>query len=254
MVKRGSSTRLFLDAFVASIVVNAALGIWALLSGDFGETQGKILGTSFLLSAAMLAVLVNIPALRRRCLWPAPAIGAATGAAGFALFVVLLWTEAGDDRWFRLAGSFLVVAAAATLASSLTLIEIPALVGWLRVAGNGLIALLAATILYGIWFDPGAAWYARSVGVQGVLVAASTLLIPVLSRFMPSGQLAASHDETTPAAVRFCPLCGRPTSDGQRRLGVAVSCGGCGLDFEVTTSAGGPSTRRSPAGPEPHSD
>ena len=189
-MKSASSTRLFLNFFVVSVLVNAVLGIWALLSGEFGETQGKVLGTSFLVSVAMLSVLVNIPALRRRALWPAPAFGATAGASGFALFIVLMWTEAGDDRWFKLAGSFLVVAAGATLASSLALLTKPASLRWLQAVGNALITLLAFTVLYGLWFEPDNDWFGRLIGVEGVLVAALTLLIPVLSRFASPRQEA----------------------------------------------------------------
>ncbi|MGB5759260.1 MAG: hypothetical protein WBM50_20270 [Acidimicrobiales bacterium] len=234
-MKSASSTRLFLNLFVASILVNAVLGIWALLSGDFGETQGKVLGTSFLVSAAMLSVLVNIPALRRRALWPAPSVGAAAGASGFALFIVLMWTEAGDDRWFKLAGSFLVVAAGATLASSLALLTKSAPLRWLQAVGNALITLLALTVLFGLWFEPDNDWFGRIIGVEGVLVAALTLLIPVLSRFASPRQ-EANGDIVAggPAAVRFCPSCGRPVANAQPRAGAAIVCDGCGLTFEVT--------------------
>jgi hypothetical protein len=189
---------LFLKLFVASVLANAVLGIWALLSGDFGETQGKVLGTSFLVSAAMLSVLVNVPAVRRRALWPAPQVGAAAGASGFALFIVLVWTEPGDDRWFKLAGSFLVIAAAATLASSLGLITLPARLHWLQPVINVLITLLGSTILVGLWAEPDVEWYARLLGIEGVLVAAMMLLIPVLARFSPFRHQATSSEGPLP--------------------------------------------------------
>ena len=81
-VTRSRSLPRLLQFFVASVAANAVLGIWALLSGDFGQTQRKILGTSFLVSAAMLSVLVNVPAVRKRVLWPAPMVGAITGVVG----------------------------------------------------------------------------------------------------------------------------------------------------------------------------
>ena len=97
---RPNPARLLVRLFIASIVVNALLGIWALLAGDFGETQGKVLATSFLVSAAMLCVLVNAPATGRRVRWPAPVIGAGAGAAGFAGFIVMLWAEVEAVGWF----------------------------------------------------------------------------------------------------------------------------------------------------------
>ncbi len=244
-----SSTRLFLGLFVSSIVANAVLGIWALLSGDFGETQGKILATSFLVSAAMLSILVNIPALRRRSLWPAPVVGGATGALGFALFIALVWAEADGDDWFKFAGSLLVVAAAATLASSLALIATPGRLRLIQTAVYVLVAALAATIIYGLWFEPDTAWYARLVGVEGVLVAAATLLVPVLSRF------AARHEpQRSPvlpiggAQARFCPSCGNPVEPQPLGSATVSVCGTCGLGFTVTrqnTSSNSSSTSSS---------
>lgn len=239
VVKPLSSTRLFLGLFVGSIMANAVLGIWALLSGDFGDTQGKVLGTSFLVSAAMLSVLINIPGIRRRALWPAPLVGGIAGAFGFALFIVMVWTEPGNDNWFKLAGSCLVVAAGATLASSLALIAPPARLGWMmQTVGITLIAVLCMTVLGGLWFEPDADWYARLVGVEGVLVAAVTLLIPVISRFAPrhkdGGETIAPAG---PAAVRFCPSCGSPVELHPLGAETATVCDNCGLTFTVTLSA-----------------
>lgn len=231
-----SSTSLFLRLFLTSVGVNAVLGIWALLSGDFGETQGRVLATSFLVSAAMLSVLVNSPAMQRRALWPAPLIGAVTGASGFALFTVLVWIEPDEEGWFKLAGSLLVAAAAATLASSLALIALPARLGWMRPVSNGLITLLAITIVVGLWAEPDARWYIRLVGIEGVLVAAMTLSIPALARFSPSeppDRTQKSGPSGGPALIRFCPSCGHPLA--HRKLGFAdpAACDRCGLAFQV---------------------
>ncbi|MCP5027912.1 MAG: hypothetical protein GY929_16680 [Actinomycetia bacterium] len=230
-----SSTSLFLRLFVASVVANAVLGIWALLSGDFGETQGKVLGTSFLVSAAMLSVLVNGPAARRQALWPAPLVGAVAGASGFALFTVFLWIEPDDGGWFKLAGSALVIAGAATLASSLALIALPVRVRWLQTVSIAVIALLGSTIVAGLWAEPDAGWYARLLGIEGVLVASMTLLIPVLARFSSSQQPATSGEATPagPSMVRFCPSCGRPVAHSTVGTNVATVCDECGLTFEV---------------------
>lgn len=237
---KAPSTRLLVGLFISSIVANAILGIWALLSGDFGETEGKVLGTSFLVSAAMLSVLVNIPAIRRPVLWPAPMVGAVAGASGFALFIVLLWTEPGDEDWFKVAGSFLVVAAGVTLASSLALIAMPSRLGWLQPVADALIAALAVTVLVGIWFEPDTDWFARLVGVEGVLVAAFTLVIPVLSRFSSARPEQTAGQGLPPGAVevRFCPSCGTPIAAGPLSPGVPNVCDGCGLTFEVEASAG----------------
>lgn len=232
---RWSLARLLLRLFVGSVTVNAVLGIWALLVGDFGETQGKVLATSFLVSAAMLCVLVNAPAMGRRALWPAPAIGAATGAVGFALLIVLLWAEVEGEFWFKSIGSLLVVAAATTLAASLALVPASGRLRWLPPLTDALIAALALTIVIGIWAEPDVDWYPRLLGIEGVLVAATTLLVPVLARFggdrsEPGPPLSSPVDGH---AIRFCPSCGRPLGHHPIGSGQPATCDGCGLAFEV---------------------
>ncbi|MCB0872646.1 MAG: hypothetical protein H6531_06950 [Actinobacteria bacterium] len=235
-MKAQTPTRMLLRLFVVSVLVNAVLGIWALLApGRFGETQGKVLGTSFLVSAAMLSVLVNAPAIRLRVRWPAPAIGAVAGASGFALLTVLVWTEPGGERWYKLMGTLLVAAAALTLVSSLGLLPPLARLRWLPAVADLLIGLLALAIIVALWFDMDTPGYARLIGVLAVLVAAVTLLLPVLSRFSgfravsepaPPGRLAAD--------VRYCPVCGAPIDVGPAAPPASTTCGICGLTFQVT--------------------
>ncbi|MDH3300560.1 MAG: hypothetical protein OES24_08645 [Acidimicrobiia bacterium] len=233
-MRKLSSTRLFLGLFVTSILANAVLGIWALLSGDFGETQGKILGTSFLVSAAMLSILINIPASRRRVLWPAPLVGGGAGALGFVLFIALIWAEPDGENWFRLAGSLLVVAAGATLASSLALIDSPGRLRLVHPIVDSLIAVLAVTVIYGLWLEPDTESYARLVGVEGVLVAAATLLVPVLSRFASRREVDRGMVPLAGApAVRFCPSCGGPVQPQPLGSETATVCDRCGLGFMV---------------------
>ncbi|MDH3679452.1 MAG: CBS domain-containing protein [Acidimicrobiia bacterium] len=175
--------RLALRVFLVSIAVNAALGIWALLTDEFGQTEGKVLVTSLLVSAAMLSVLVNAAPLQRRAVWPVPAVAAASAVGSIGLFIVLLWAEIDHEVPLKLAASGLVVAAAATLVSLIALLPLrpdhrP--VRWLH---GGLVGLLTATVLWGIWAELDSSWYGRTVGVESVLVAALTVAIPVLGRF-----------------------------------------------------------------------
>ncbi len=243
-MRKSSPTRIALGAFIASIVANAIIGIWALLSGDFGETQGKVLLTSMLTSAAMLSILVNMPAVRRRVLWPMPVVGAVSAAVGFALFIVLAWAEIETDEWMKLVGSLLVVAAAATLSSSLAIPSSQDVLRWLLPLAHVLITVLALTLIYGMWFEPDSEAYARLVGVEAVLVAATTLVIPVLPRFAASRRRTAESQTAGPTyaperdgrtqAIRFCPSCGQPVAENPMDAATPVQCANCGLRFTVS--------------------
>ena len=79
-----------LAIFFVSIAVNAAFGIYAVLAPGFGETQGKILGTSLCVTGAVLLALACEPAWERRLLGPVPFTGVVSSAAGFAIAIVLI--------------------------------------------------------------------------------------------------------------------------------------------------------------------
>jgi len=196
-----TTTRLGIRAFSASVVVNAVLGAWALLSGDFGETEGRVLATTFLISAAMLSVLINAPALRKNVLRPLPEVGAVSSAAGFSLFIVTVWIRNPDEPLIKLAASGLIIGGAATLATALRRIGEPGPARGLRSMTETAIAALSVTVLAVLWNNGGDEWVARLIGIESIAVAAGTLLIPVLARFGRGTQL--------PVSAEFaCPHCG----------------------------------------------
>lgn len=183
MSSRPSTKQLLLWLFLGSIAVNATLGILALIAGDFGQTESKILVTSLLVSAAMLSVLVNRAAIDRRVLWPFPGLGAIVAVASFALSIVSVWAEIDDPVTVKLVVSGLALAGGSTLTGLLALIALSARYEPVRATDYGLVAVTVLTALAGLWFEIEATWYGRLLGVECVLVAAVTLAVPVLARF-----------------------------------------------------------------------
>lgn len=225
-------SRVLVRISLASIATNAVLGIWALLVGDFGEIQGKVLVTSFLVSAAMLAILVNSSPINQRVLWPVPAVAAIASAGGLLLFEVMLWTEADEEYWWKLGGSALIVGAGGTLMGLLGLLALrPAHEPW-RVADHVLTGVLCTTVIVVMWVEVEEDWGARVIGVMSVLVAALTLALPVLSRW-----LSPSESVDSVRALRFCPSCGKGLV-GASFGDTSALCPSCGFRFTVTDRAG----------------
>ena len=198
-----------------SIAVNAALGIYAVLAPDFGDTQGKILGTSLCVTGAVLLALACEPAWERRLLGPVPPLGAVLGAVGFALadrrhLDGARERRSGERRWGR---------------SSRWPSHVPSQASWRSRSSRrgmhgssgvtlGLLGLGAAMISLLLWLgeDP-ADEYLRALGVVLIVLAAFTVTVPVL-HWVDRAALAAAEAET--GAVRFCPYCGREFA-GDRR-------------------------------------
>ena len=81
-------------------------------------------------------------------------------------------------------------------------------------------------MLVGLWAEPDVDWFDRLLGIEGVLVAAVTLLIPVLSRFSSPRRREPTWQDSPPgpAEVRFCPSCGRPVAHGPLGTGRPSVC------------------------------
>jgi hypothetical protein len=94
--------RLGVGLFFGSVVVNAVLGIAALLIGEFSETHGRILGTSLSVTGALLLGLACLPAWERGLLGLLPLVGAALGVAAFSLVVISIWTGGESDTLAKL--------------------------------------------------------------------------------------------------------------------------------------------------------
>jgi hypothetical protein len=187
-----SRKRLFLGAVVVSLVVTAAIAIATLLFGDFGDTEGKILLTTALVSVYSLAALPAATLLDARRLLPLAWATLALAAAGFAVVQVLLWAEI-DEQWlgqlsFTLSAYLVAGAQICALSSRLR----PHDSGVVRAlyAGGTVLALAAATMIsVAIWAELESETYWRITGAVVVATLLLTALQPVLRRMQaPAGE------------------------------------------------------------------
>jgi ribosomal protein S27AE len=214
--------------FFASITVNAALGIYALVSPDWGETQGKILLTSLCVTGAILVALACEPAWERSVLGPVPYAGALLGALGFALAIVAIWAEPSGDILGKIVFTVFTASAACVLASLLALAPLAPRHGWVLTVTLILLAVGATMYAVVFWLgDEPSETYMRAMGVVLVVLAAFVVSVPVL-HWVDRGALAVAESSTD--AVRFCPHCG---SKVQGDVGDRLECGRCGRGFTV---------------------
>ena len=223
--------RLGVGIFFTSIAVNAALGIYALLSPDWGDTQGKILATSLCVTGAILMALACEPAWERGLLGPVPFAGALLGALAFGMTIVGIWVEPAGDLYGKITGSTFTIAAACIVASLLVLAQLSPRHRWVFTLTLALLATGAMTLVISFWLgnDPSEV-YLRAMGVVLIVLAAFVLTVPVL-HWLDRGVLAAVAASSD--AVRFCPYCGGKLTG---RPGAKITCGRCGRGFAVTTS------------------
>jgi ribosomal protein S27AE len=220
--------RIGLGVFFASVAINATLGIYAVLTPDFGDTQGKILATSLFVTGAVLVALANEPAWERGLLTPVPHAGALLGVLGFGLAVVGIWVEPADDPYGRIMGTTFTLAAASTAAGLLALARLASHHRWVFALTLGLLALGAALMVVNVWWEDSSEIYLRGMGVVLIALAAFAVTVPVL-HWVDRAVLAV--DDAAIGGVRFCPHCGGKLIG---ETGVELACGRCGRAFTVT--------------------
>ncbi|MFO7571793.1 MAG: hypothetical protein R6W48_04235 [Gaiellaceae bacterium] len=217
-----------LAVFFASVTVNAVLGIVAVLSPDFGDTQGRILATSLCVTGAVLLALACEPAWERGLLGPVPLAGAVLGAAAFALAIGGIWAEPAGDTYGRVQGSLLSYAIACVLASLLALAPLAPRRAWIPRVTYGLLAVGATMFATLPWLGDGPPeWLLRTFGVVMIVLAAFVVTIPVL-HWIDRRELAAIGSVAD--EVRYCPYCGNGISAD---LDAEAACARCGREFVV---------------------
>lgn len=224
----GSARRAALTAFFTAVAVNAALGIYAVLVPDFGETEGKVLATSLCVTGAVVVTLACEPAWEHGLLGPVPVVTAVLGAAGFTLVLVGIWAETDTETWGRSIGTTFTLTAAGVVACLLALARLAPRHRRVFHAGLVLLAVAAGLVVGLVWTDDPGEWFVRILGVALIGLAAVVVTVPVL-HWVDRAELGAA--ETGAAGeVAFCPFCGGSLHGA---VGNRLTCASCGRRFSV---------------------
>jgi hypothetical protein len=205
--------RLLVRVVVGALVATAAAAVAALLAGDFGDTQLRIVLTTGAVSAyGLLALPAGFLLERRRLAALAQANLLAVGLA-FALVLYLIWAEwddAGETAWKSVA---VATTAAGVLAQASAALsrrqedDTPA-IRRLTVASVVAAAVLGAMIVVALLAEVDRVGYYRALGAVAVVDVLLLVLPPVLRRGRPAPAATAGRvrlvvevDAGTAAAV-----------------------------------------------------
>ncbi len=169
--------RLFWIGAAGLLGLAAVVSIFALLRGEFTETDGKILGT---LGAALLtgsAALAGLALIERREFVPLGWTVAAVSVGGFAVLSWQVWTEFTEESWSL--DAIIVVVAALMLATARLLHR---RLEWLYWTSAALTGVTAATYVWAIHADPNGENWSKVLGTIGILTVLAWFLVPVLGR------------------------------------------------------------------------
>src|SRR5215204_2772743 len=183
--------RIFLLGAAALVSVAALVAIATVLSGDFGETEGKIFATLATTFAAGSTVIAGLACLGRGVSRPIAAAGVLLACAGFALWSAQIWGEFDSETYWKLL-AVLTAAALALLVAMTTrlMLSSPTLVRRLYPA-TGAAAAGAATVgSVMVLREQGDGW--QLFAILLILALLGETLAPILERF---GAAAGRPDE-----------------------------------------------------------
>ena len=184
-----SSRKFFLYLFIASVSVSALVGVFVILFGNFGEFETKVLLTTLTVTVTSilgLACGAYLETGRGRLL---PLAGIGFAALSAVLWIFLVWYgTVHEDIFVKSLFSVTLLAAACSHLSLLSLARLDRKFAWSQHAAHVLVWSLTAVLLYSIWqyFKNVGDFLTRLIGVLSILIAALTLLTPILHRL--SGQ------------------------------------------------------------------
>lgn len=183
-------SRIFWFGAAAILIVAALIAVSAILRGDFGETDAKVLGTLLSLLVASGAAVAGLALVERRV---SPALGwaAVAGAVlSFLLQAAAIWDEFSSDALTKWAVTSIAVLLALLLVATQRLLvrEERLLTLFRGTAAMAVVATGLATI--GIWTEEGGFW--QAVAVTTVLTVLGYLLLPVVQRLSGGGTPATA--------------------------------------------------------------
>jgi ribosomal protein S27E len=224
---------------IASVALSAALGILAILTGNFGDFEMRIILTTLTISAA------SIGALAAGALWEGrgekelPLLGIVLSVVAGLLIIAGIWFEPGGDQYWKFSASTGVLAAATTHACLLSLAKLAPRFAWARLVTLTAVYALAVLIVMTIYFEPHGDLGFRIIGTTAIVVAALTIMTPIFHRLSRDDFSGAAGTSQTPArgfwATVTCPECGAAQSNSLTE----TTCDRCGCRFVVKILAKG---------------
>ncbi len=174
---------------ILSLLLAGALGIVALLSGQFGETQGRILLTTLAVAAFGLTALCHLAIASQR-FRVVGYIGIAASVAALIPALVLIWSwfdlSQSTDDWFRALGVLTILAV--TLAQSNLLLRFASATRTAVRIGLAITLAAAGIVAVMLWLPiltdgaiPGDdTGYWRFFGVIAIVDVIGTIAVPII--------------------------------------------------------------------------
>ena len=194
-----------LYALIGSVVFGAALGIFFVLGGTWNWFEVRVILTTLTIAAASLCGLACELSKTPLGLNLLPKFGLVVTGLAAVMLLIGIWADINGDMYWKLTTCTCIFSVATVHVSLLSIAKLGRSFQWVYTVACqiifGLAALLVIIILAEIESDT--AW--RLVAALSIVVAAITLVIPILHRIgkmeAPPGEFLLPIDQRNVAAI-----------------------------------------------------
>lgn len=172
----------FLYSLIGSVVVSALFGIAAILMGNFGQFEIRILITSLTISGASLCGVSCGAALeaKRAKLISIPGVGLAIISA--MMIIAGIWGEFASQEYWKCTATLQIFAVACAHMSLLRLARLSERFQWATWGAYGAVFGGAIVLSSLFWGDFELEWTGRFFGVLAILASAFSIMILIFHR------------------------------------------------------------------------
>ena len=175
----------FLYLLIASVAFSALLGIGVILLGNFGETESKILLTTLIVTVTSILGLACGAYLETKRGDVLPICGIIFAIISAILWMIFIWASTGNERFFiRVVFTTTLLAASCSHISLLSIARLDRRFRWSLYAAHFSVWSLTAILLWITWADlrGDSEIVTRVIGVLSIIIAALTIITPVLHK------------------------------------------------------------------------
>jgi hypothetical protein len=177
--------RAFLYLLIASVAVSAVFAIAVILFGDFGDFEVRVMMTTLTLTAASILGLACGAALEAGKARVHPYAGIVFSILSALALFLIIWNVFDESKiYIKSTLTAVMVAVVCSHLSLLSLARLDARFRWSRPTAMALDWVLAAILLYLMWFEPegDSDIVFRVIAVLSILIGAVTVMTPVFHK------------------------------------------------------------------------
>jgi len=228
-----SPKKIALWFLIVSVALSAALGIVAILSGKFGDFEGRVILTTITISAASICALAAGALFESRSARTLPGLAVAFAVFAASLIIIGVWGRISGDEYWKSTATVGVFTIASAQACLISLAKLAPRFAWTRTVAFLAISFLTFSITLTIWGEINEEGFYKAMGAAAILVAALTIMMPIfhrLSRGDLTGEKAFPSEDRSLFPTVLCPKCGHSQPSSFTR----ITCTNCGCRFIVT--------------------